>query len=265
MFKWRDLYISYLNLNSRQDRDIRMKAELERVGLTAVRQEGIATTGWEWNRKPYKKMFNRTRGAIGCMLGQMKIMKTAYELGKGCIVLEDDLVFATDIHERLDYIENFVNTKEPDADLIFLGGTVHVGKGGPWWHGERHEPMLAPYCRCKLKRDAELIGDERMIRVYGMFSTHAYAIPFEKIPLIITLIEDVMENTIGIDFSLIIHQPKLKCFAFMPGSVIQYDNQSSIGTGFTYFSNFSKLGPHWFADKMSDFNPATYDWGEARL
>ena len=43
----------------------------------------------------------------------------------------------------------------------------------------------------------------------------------------------------------------------------QYDNQSDIGNGITYFSEFSKLGSFWFADKMEDFNTETFDWHEA--
>jgi hypothetical protein len=44
----------------------------------------------------------------------------------------------------------------------------------------------------------------------------------------------------------------------------QYDNQSDIGNGVTYFSEFQKLGQYWFADKMEDFDALNFDWKEAK-
>lgn len=267
MFKWRDLFIAYVNLSHRQDRRELMEAELKRVGIEAERFEAINTKDASWNRYPYQKMFLRTRGAIGCALSQMSIMQKAYDNGKGCMVLEDDLVIATDAIERLDYIEKFINEKEPDVDLVFLGGTVHCNRS--WWHCQPHEHLLQPYCNCNLQRDMERIEDKHMVRVYGMFSTHAYFIPFEKIPKILGLLNDIMPETIGIDFSLIVHQPNLKCFAFLPGTMKQYNAVSDIGEGVTYFENFSKLNgsiensAYWWQDKMNDFNPETFNWAEA--
>lgn len=260
-FSWRDLHIGYVNLSHREDRRELMERELSRVGLSAERFEALKTKDEGWNVEPYKKMYARTPGAIGCMLSQMYVMKIAYERGKGAMVLEDDLVFASDTTKRLDYIENFINTKEPETDLVFLGGTVHVNPC--WWHGKEHEGVLQPYCSCNLERDAERTEDERMIRVYGMFSTHAYFVPYDKIPKILDLLNEVMSITIGIDFSLIIHQPNLKCFAFMPGTVKQYNALSDIGNGWTMFEHFAVLGAHWWQDDMNNFNPETYNWGEA--
>jgi len=48
------------------------------------------------------------------------MMQKAYDMGKGAMVFEDDLVFASDTLERLDYIENYVNTKEPNAEKTFV-------------------------------------------------------------------------------------------------------------------------------------------------
>lgn len=237
-----------------------MEAELARVGLTAERYEALKTTDDEWNRVPYSVMFKRTKGAIGCMISQMAVMAEAYRNGVGAMILEDDLVICSDIKERLDHIQNFINEKEPEFDIVFLGGTVHVNP--PWWHKKGHDSMLQ-MCKCKLERDADRTSDERMLRVYGMFSTHAYIIRHESIPKILNLLHEVMSFTIGIDYSLILHQPNLRCFAFVPGCIKQYNNQSDIGNGVTYFENFSTLGPYWWADKMEEFNPSTFNWAEA--
>jgi len=267
-FKWKECYAAYVNLAYRLDRREKMEAELTRVGLSAERFEAIHTNDESWNIPPYQKMYARTRCAIGCALSQMAVMQKAYDMGKGVVVLEDDLVLATDIIQRLDYIENFVNEKEPDADLIFWGGTVHCNP--TWWHSKEHEQMLRPYCNCTLERDMERLDDKHMVRVYGMFSTHAYMIPHGKIPKILKLLNDVMEETIGIDFSLIIHQPNLKCFAYLPGLAKQYNAVSDIGNGgITYFENFSKLNgsiensAYWWQDLSENFNPDTFNWAEA--
>lgn len=266
MFKWRELYISYVNLSHRTDRRELMEAELKRVGLEAERFDAILTKDDSWNREPYKTMFRRTRGAIGCMLSQMAVMQKAYDMGKGAMVMEDDLIIGTDVLERLDYIENFINTKEPSADVIFLGGTVHIPG---WWHTKDHEPQLRPYCKCNLQKDVERIDDDRMVRVFGMFSTHAYIVPYEKIPKILQLLNEVMHFSIGIDFSFIYHQPNLRCFAFLPGIMKQYNAVSDIGNGVTMFENFSKLNgtiensAYWWQDKASNFDPNNFDWKNA--
>jgi hypothetical protein len=257
-----DCYIAYINLAHRKDRREHMEKELARVGIKAERFEAISTKGPEWNRHPYRVMFNRTRGAIGCALSQMAVMEKAYEFGRSCVVLEDDLIFATDCLKRFEYIDNFIKTKEPDYDIIFLGGTVH---SPAWWHKPGHDPMLQ-MCKCSLGKDIERIDDERMVRVFGMFSTHAYAVRYGAIPKIISLLHEVMPFTIGIDFSLILHQPNLRCFAFMPGTVKQYNAVSDIGHGITYFENFSKLNgsiensAYWWQDRMENFNPNTFQW-----
>lgn len=265
-FKWRELYVAFVNLAHRTDRLDLMTKELNRVGLEAERFDAILTTDESWNREPYQVMFNRTRGAIGCMLSQMAVMQKAYDMGKGAMVLEDDLVIGTDCLKRLDYIENFINTKEPDADLIFLGGTVHCPA---WWHRKGHEPQMQ-MCNCTLERDFERIDDDYMIRVYGMFSTHAYIVPYEKIPKILELLNQVMSFSIGIDYSLIFHQPNLKCFAMLPGIMKQYNAVSDIGNGaITYFENFSKLNgsiensAYWWQDLMEQFTPNDFDFQDA--
>ena len=264
-FSWCDCHCAYINLEHRTDRRELMEKELNRVGLQAERFEAIKTKDEEWNRYPYQRMFNRTKGAIGCMLSQMAVMQKAYELCKSAFVLEDDLVIATDIIKRLDYIENFINTKEPDTDVFFMGGTVHCPA---WWHREGHEPQLQ-MCNCTLNRDMERIDDRHIVRVYGMFSTHAYIVPYGKIQKILGLLNEIMEWTIGIDYSLIYHQPNLKCFAFLPGSIKQYNAVSDIGNGTTYFENFSKLNgsiensSYWWQDKIEDFNPDIFDWKDA--
>jgi GR25 family glycosyltransferase involved in LPS biosynthesis len=228
---------TYINLPHRGDRNAHMIKELQRVGLNANRFEAIRTKGSEWNEEPYKKMFARTRGAIGCMLSQMQAMERATE---HAIILEDDLIFCDDFMKRLDMIAKFLETRE--WDIMWLGATVHYPY--PYWHTLTHQEM--PECKCTLNRDAEPTDHPNFLRSYGSFSTHAYIVNYFKIPTILTRLRDTMASTIGIDYSFIRLAPSMVNYVFIPGCVIQMDNKSDIGNGMTVFSGFKKLGNHWF-------------------
>ena len=53
---------------------------------------------------------------------------------------------------------------------------------------------------------------------------------------------------------MILMEPKLRTFAFLPGMAKQRDNISDIGVGVTMFSGFEKLGAHWYADSFKNFD-----------
>src|SRR5687767_14689749 len=103
-----EYYASFVNLDHRTDRLNHMVRELERVGIQAVRQRGIPWKECDLNNPKHQVMLNRTPGALGCHLSQVEVMKKAFEIGQNAFVMEDDLVFASDFQERLDYIEKFL-------------------------------------------------------------------------------------------------------------------------------------------------------------
>lgn len=257
---WKDAYISFVNLDSRQDRLAHMTHELDRVGLSAIRTRGMLPEEYTGDPAKVQVMFERGKGAIGCHFSQVKVMTDALALGKDAIVLEDDLIFCSDIKERLDYIQKFLN-KQKSWDVFFLGGTVHINP--PVWHKKGHSLDLQ-MCQCKLKRDAECTDDKHIFRVYGMFSTHAYIVNKKSISKILKYFDENIHLSMGIDWLFIKMQPKLRAFCFLPGCVKQMDNQSNIGNDITQFSNFEKLGPYWWTDKKEDFNPKIFDWAEAK-
>jgi len=217
-----------------------MQAELDRVGIAAIRHEGIKTKGIEWNRDPYKRMYARTPGAIGCMLGQVEIMEAALAQGKHAFVMEDDLLFCDDFFDRFNIAAEFLDKTE--WNILWLGGTVHYPQ--PWWHTVSHSEM--PECHCTLNRDAEATDNQNMYRSYGSFSTHAYIVNYASISNFISELKLGMSTTIGIDYSAIRMAPAMNNYVFLPGMVIQKDNQSDIGNGWTRFSGFKNLGKHWF-------------------
>lgn len=235
-------YIAYINLDSRPDRDEHMKKELERVGIKAKRRRAFLPD--QFPSAKYEVMRRRTPGAIGCHLSQRALMMQANFMDKHAFVMEDDLVFCDDFKDRLTIIEDFLSKN--DFDIFWFGGTYHKE---PTWHKSPHQQDMK-HCHCNLNRDYETTNNPRIVRTYGAFSTHCYLVNRDSIAKVIGLLDENVHLSQGIDHNFIFLQPQLKTFAFVPGCVKQYDNQSNIGNGMTYFSGFSKLGDHWFQNKM---------------
>lgn len=251
-FELSDIYAGYVNLDSRTDRLSHIQHELTKLSIPAFRQRGILpeeVLAVEPDDKTYV-MLHRTPGALGCWAGQVAIMQTALEQNKHALVFEDDVVLCDDINDRLNLIKNFCDNH--DWDIIWLGGTYHVE---PTWHkkeGEYHTHPDMQFCECDLNRDWESTDDINIVRTYGCWSTYAYIVNRKRIPIILERLNDNMYRSQGIDHCMIYLQAQLDTFAFNPGCVKQYDNQSNIGNGITQFSTFQSLGKHWFADKLVD-------------
>lgn len=244
-------YTSFVNLDHRTDRLNRMLASLDAANVPAVRTPGMlpktALTHIGGSTR-VQKMLQRTPGAIGCHYSQVRVMEEALHRDKHAFVMEDDLIFCSDFHQRIAHIEGFIQ-KYP-WDILWMGGTFHVNP--PWWHK-------------KLGRDAETTDDPRMVRTYGAFCTYAYIVNKVSIAKVLERLDAIVHLSIGIDWAMIQLQPQLYTFAYVPGCITQYDNQSDIGKGMTYFSGFKKLGPYWFQDKLTDFDPTTFNWAEAKV
>jgi GR25 family glycosyltransferase involved in LPS biosynthesis len=253
-------YVSFCNLDSRVDRLEHMNTELKRIGINAVRQRSFPWQETDYRNSKYRVMYERTPGAIGCHLSQVEVMKTAFEVGVNAMVFEDDLVFASDFKDRLTHIGNWLEGKE--WDVFWLGATFH---SPAFWHP--HGPSnMKPNCSANLGKDFDHTDDPRIKRTYGAFCTYAYIVNYNSIQKIMGLFDRHIHESIGIDWLFIKLQPQLKCFAFVPGSVKQMDNPSSIGNGITKFSGFARLNGteensrYWFQDKINDFDPLTFDW-----
>lgn len=243
-----DYHWMYINLDSREDRREHMQNEFSRIHIHANRLPAILPT--EVNQPPHKlyTMLNRTPGAIGCHYSQVKVMEQALAAGKNAIVFEDDLIFCDDFKERLEYIQRFMDNNE--WDIFWLGGTYHVD---PTWHksknGQHAHPDLQ-MCHCTLDKDWEFTKDTRIVRTYGCWSTYAYIVNYNSLERILDLLDQNVYRSMGIDWLFILLQPNLNTFAFNPGCVRQYNNQSNIGSGITDFDTFANLGKHWFKDKL---------------
>lgn len=274
-----ETYAGYVNLDKRTDRRQRMEQSLAAAGITAVRHRGMLPSEYTGDPARIKGMWERPqKGAIGCHFSQVGVMRQALVQGKHALVMEDDLVFCSDFQERLEHIQQFM--EEYGWDVFWLGGTFHVNP--PYWH--KKVPDRNTYCQ-PLGRDAERVDDfPRIMRTFGCFCTYAYFVNRDSIEKILQRFEDKLPKSIGIDHMMIMLQPELFTYAFVPGCIKQYDHQSDIGHGITRFSNFATLNktckcpdpatcPHgkdnlarsayWWADKQNDFNPETFNWNEA--
>lgn len=252
-------YASFVNLDHRKDRLKHMEKELSRIGIQAQRTRGLLPIECQIDSPKVQVMRRRTPGAIGCHFSQVNVMKEALKQDKHAFVMEDDLIFCSDIQERLTHIENFLEGKE--WDVFWLGGTFHVNP--PYWHKAGHSHQLRD-CECSLGKDAETTADPRIMRTYGAFSTFAYIVNKNSIQKILNQFDAHIHTSIGIDWLFIKLQPKLKTFAYVPGCVKQMDNMSDIGNGITKFSGFAMLGPYWWQDRKEDFNPETFNWAECK-
>lgn len=236
----------YVNLDCRPDRKAHVESQLARHGISARRQPGQLVT--KENHEPGhedKQMYNRTPGAIGCWNSQVKAMKSS-PVGSVTAVLEDDVCLCDDFPERIEYIGEHC---PDDWDVFWLGGTVHMNPA--IWH------------KNDLGRDAERVG-RRIFRAYGMWSTFAYLVNPTSRDRVLDLLECNKYRSDGIDDCFIKWvEPNIKSYFLVPGSCWQYDNQSNIGNGITEFSGFRKLGPYVWQSRMSQFDPDTFNFGEA--
>lgn len=249
-------YISFVNMDHRTDRLNHMEGQLQKVGIKAIRTRGMLPSEYTG---PFdvSVMRSRTPGAIGCHFSQVSIMAEAWMQKKHAIVLEDDIIFCSDFTDRVDHIEKFCETNE--WDVIWLGAAFHVNP--PHWHKIGGSSM-APNCSAELGYDAKRTNDPRMIRTYGAYNTFAYMVNLKSIQKIMRLFDEHIHTSIGIDWLFIKLQPYLNCFAYVPGCIKQMDNMSDIGTGMTVWSGHLKNGPYVFQNKLTDFNPLTFDWHE---
>jgi len=264
-----DTHAEFVNLDRRADRYLLMKQQLAKAKINATRRRGFLPEEIKIDPARIKGMIERPqKGAIGCHFSQVAVMKEALKLSKHALVMEDDLVFCSDFQERLREIEAFMSANT--WDIFWLGGTFHVGK--PWWH---RSPNPERGCR-PIGRDTWRVpGWPRFVQTVGAFCTYAYFVNVKSIALVLSMFEARLPESIGIDHLMIMIQPDLKTYAYVPGSVKQYDHISDIGVdgkggpGFTKFSGFSTLNgtkensAYWYQEFKEDFDPNKFDWREA--
>lgn len=246
---------AYVNLDCRPDRLAHVKTQLEKIGMHAWRQPGMLPHQYKGDRSLVEVMRKRTPGAIGCHYSQRKIIEVASTDERDILVMEDDVVFCEDFWDRVAIIKQFIDSRP--WDIFWFGATFHCNP--PVWH------------RDDLGRDVELTDHPNILKTYGIWSTYAWLVNGKSTKKVLKLLDDNVRESIGIDALMIKVQPTIESYCFVPGLVKQRDDRSNIGINrdgspaVTKFSGFANLGPYWWQERMSDFDPNTFNWAEAAV
>ena len=231
----------FINLWHREDRRQHIAQQLEKAGIVAQRFAALTKGDYNGPAENVAEMMS-TPNTIGNWLSHLALMRQAAEDGGILGLLEDDALICSDFQHRLGYI---LGNMGDDWDIFFLGATFHDDRGQ--WHPE-------------LGKDHELTDIKHIVRTYGAFSNQGYLINGKTAARTVELMEEVMPQSRGSDHALIKIQPKLRCFAFVPGCVFQIDGPSDIGPGITRFSGFLKsLGQYAWTDTLAEFDYAAWE------
>jgi GR25 family glycosyltransferase involved in LPS biosynthesis len=235
-----------INLDRRADRWATMQDELRQIGLDARRFSACTPDDWREPADSTPLMQGKNRKTLGNWLSHTFLIRTAAGTDRDVMVLEDDVFFAADFWHRLRWIERNLDV---DWDILFLCGTFHADRAQ--WHPE-------------IGRDVETTHMPHLLRAYGVWSNHGYIVRGRSAGKVLGLMREVMPQARGSDHALILVQPRLNAYVFVPGMVFQRDGETDVGEGRTEFSGFLKLGPYVYQKWMVDFDPLAFDWGAAK-
>lgn len=267
MVNTENYYASFVNLDHRTDRLAHMTEQLNRIGLSATRTRGMKPEEYKGDFSKVATMFKRTQGAVGCHFSQLKIMQDALQQDKHAMVMEDDIVFCEDFEQRWEAINHWLESS--DWDVFWLGSSFHINP--PYWHCKGGSKDQRNNASAELGYDAKVISPgNRIIQTYGAFATFAYLVNKNSIAKILDLMDEHLHKSIGIDWLMILLQPQLKCYAFLPGCVKQMDSQSDIGDGITRWSGFLQLNgtkensAYVYQERLEMFDPYNFNFAECR-
>jgi GR25 family glycosyltransferase involved in LPS biosynthesis len=127
-----------INLDRRPDRLQHARAQLARIGVGSARRfqafDGhrlqLTSSRPDWVR----------RGAVGCYLSHLALLKQAQARRMPCVITEDDLVIADDF---LDEFAAFVDETPEDWDVLHLSGREHCT--APHVLGGHHVRLVATW------------------------------------------------------------------------------------------------------------------------
>lgn len=252
-FRIADLDPWVVNLDCRSDRWATMRRELRRINLPARRFSAL--TPGEYFERPGAGPLIEGKRTAGNWASFVSLMRLNQGTDRNLLLLEDDVFFCTDFWARMAYIED--NLDVP-WDVIFLGACFHLdrntadGTAKTRWHPGRGN-------------DVERTPLRHLFRAYGVWSNHGMIVRGRSAARVLAAMRSVLPVARGSDHALILVQPQLDAYVFVPGCVFQHDGVSDVaeGGGFTEFSGFKKLGPYVFQDRLGDWDVDAYDWAEA--
>lgn len=106
-----------INLDKRTDRWEASQKQFKRIGIDVERVSGVDGFAIQGD-------FSIRPGEVGCLKSHMKVLELAKERGyKSFLLLEDDVEFANDFHERFNIIEPQI----PEYEMLYFGSNPHSG------------------------------------------------------------------------------------------------------------------------------------------
>lgn len=239
-----------VNLEHRTDRWEMMQRELRQIHMTARRFSAMAPD--EYSERPGAGPLIEGQRTAGNWASFAHLMRMNQGTDRNLLLLEDDVFFCSDFWRRMDYLERYLTMP---WDVVFLGATFHLERNAPngRWHPER-------------RNDVERTHAKHIFRAYGVWSNHGMIVRGRSAGKVLGAMRSVLNVARGSDHALILAQPTLNCYVFVPGCVFQHNGRSDVAEGqhpYTMFSNFLKLGPYVYQDRMNVWDIDDYDWDEA--
>ena len=105
-----------INLDKREDKWAASQKEFEKINIEVERVSGI--DGF------LEPPANIRPGEVGCLKSHLKVFEIARERGlKSFLLLEDDVEFAENFHDRFNEIESYI----PTYEMLYFGVNPHTG------------------------------------------------------------------------------------------------------------------------------------------
>jgi len=189
-------------------------------------------------------------GQIGCFLSHYDLLCQHSGRGYHVAVFEDDVKVCKDFGLRLQLF---------DAELTFAVGEKgwDIAYLSAYFHDD------PPYNRDTGDHKTINTGTNRLHRLFGSFTAHAYIVHKDSVQRLIALLRQSAVPHKAIDDSLMQFQAtQMRSYCFVPGMSTQYDGHSIINTAvISLDSIYQKLcGRYTFTDSLDQFYAYTYPW-----
>ena len=107
--------ITYINLDSRQDRNLLAKKEFKKIGIEPLRISGTVVN------VPNNKMAS---GVLGCTLSHIRCLEMALEKKQNIFIFEDDIKFVPSNETKTILDECCEELNEIDWDMFYIAANV---------------------------------------------------------------------------------------------------------------------------------------------
>jgi len=189
-----------INLDRRNDRWDQTIKELNKWGFSDVERYS-AIDGNTIDRTKYNSTLNN--GELGLVLTNINIINEAKEHGfKRILILEDDIVFTSEIERISDYI----NLLPKDCDMLYFGGNHNT-----------HMNVIPP-----------ITINEKVCKLHSTFTTHCVGINESMYPVVINTLNS-LNSPLDVAYTEL--QKKYNVYSFYPAIALQRVGYSDIQNG----------------------------------